>query len=64
MTRRGLLGLTGVLTGCGYHVGGKSDLLPKSLQTIAVPVFNNLTVRYKLADRPKKSEGIETVVAK
>ncbi len=51
MTRRGLLGLTGVLTGCGYHVGGKSDLLPKSLQTIAVPVFNNLTVRYKLADR-------------
>ena len=37
--------------GCGYHVSGKGDLLPKTLHTIAVPAFGNLTVRYKLTDR-------------
>lgn len=51
MRRRELLGFAGALTGCGYHVGGKSDLLPKTIQTIAIPAFNNLTVRYKFADR-------------
>ena len=51
MTRRHALALTSLLTGCGYHVGGKSDLLPKTIQTIAVPEFKNLTVRYKFADR-------------
>jgi len=39
------------LSGCGYQVAGKADLLPKNLATIAVPAFQNLTVRYKLADR-------------
>ncbi|MBI2687887.1 MAG: hypothetical protein HYX27_16385 [Acidobacteria bacterium] len=51
MTRRHALALSSLLTGCGYHVGGKSDLLPKSIQTIAIPAFNNLTVRYKFSDR-------------
>lgn len=37
--------------GCGYHVSGKGDLLPKTLHTIAVPAFGNITVRYKLSDR-------------
>jgi outer membrane lipopolysaccharide assembly protein LptE/RlpB len=35
--------------GCGYHVGGNADLLPKSLKTIAVPAFGNVTTRYDLA---------------
>jgi Lipopolysaccharide-assembly len=35
-------------TGCGYHVGGHSDLLPKDVKTIAVPAFGNNTVRPKL----------------
>lgn len=39
------------MTGCGYHVSGKGDLLPKTLHTIAVPAFGNITVRYKLSDR-------------
>jgi hypothetical protein len=39
------------LTGCGYHVAGHADLLPKSIKTIAVPAFGNVTIRYKLADR-------------
>lgn len=39
------------LTGCGYHVAGHADLLPKNIKTIAVPAFGNVTIRYKLADR-------------
>jgi hypothetical protein len=38
-------------TGCGYHVGGRADTLPKTLRTIAVPAFDNLTVRYTLSER-------------
>jgi hypothetical protein len=34
-------------TGCGYQVSGKGDVLPKRLHTIAIPVFGNITVRYK-----------------
>ena len=37
--------------GCGYHVSGKGDLLPKTLHTIAIPAFGNITTRYKLTDR-------------
>lgn len=38
-------------TGCGYHVSGKGETLPKTMHTIAVPAFGNITVRYKLTDR-------------
>jgi Lipopolysaccharide-assembly len=38
-----------VTTACGYHVSGHGDLLPKTIKTIAVPAFGNLTARYKLA---------------
>lgn len=37
------------MAGCGYHVGGQTNLLPKELHTIAVPQFTNTTVREKLA---------------
>jgi outer membrane lipopolysaccharide assembly protein LptE/RlpB len=37
--------------GCGYHVSGHADMMPKSIKTIAVPAFGNVTIRYKLADR-------------
>ena len=37
--------------GCGYHVAGKADLLPKELHTIAIPAFENATTRYKLTQR-------------
>ncbi len=39
------------LPSCGYHVGGKADLLPKKIHTIAVPAFGNVTTRYKVSDR-------------
>ena len=40
-----------LLTGCGYHVSGQGDLLPKSLHSISIPAFDNITVRYRLTDR-------------
>src|ERR1700675_974602 len=38
------------LSSCGYHVAGKADLVPKSVHTIAIPAFANITTRYKLTD--------------
>jgi hypothetical protein len=40
-----------LLSGCGYHVGGRGDLLPKNIKTIAIPAFGNATTNYKLAQR-------------
>ena len=34
---------------CGYHVAGRTDLLPKNIHSIAVPAFANVTTRYELA---------------
>ena len=38
------------LGSCGYHVAGKANLVPKSVHTVAIPAFQNATVRYKLTD--------------
>lgn len=43
--------IAAVLSGCGYHVAGRGDLMPRTIKTIAVPAFNNVTTRYKLTDR-------------
>jgi len=40
-----------ITAGCGYHVAGHSDVLPQSIQTIAVPAFANTSVQYKIGDR-------------
>ena len=40
-----------LLSSCGYHAGGRADLLPKTIQTIAIPPFGNATTRYKITDR-------------
>lgn len=55
MTRRNRFrscaaGLLCVLASCGYHVSGKADLVPKSIQTIAIPAFATTTSRYKIVD--------------
>lgn len=39
------------LTSCGYHVAGKTNLVPKSIHTIAIPPFANITTRYKITDQ-------------
>lgn len=44
-----LLALLCGASGCGYHVSGHADLMPKTIKTVAVPAFTNTTVRYSLA---------------
>jgi len=39
------------LASCGYHVAGKTDLIPQSIHSIAIPPFSNITTRYKLTDQ-------------
>ena len=39
-----------MLIGCGYHVAGTTDSLPKSINTIAVPAFKNVSTQYKVSD--------------
>jgi hypothetical protein len=41
--------LAGGLAGCGYHVAGHADLMPKTVKTIAVPAFANPTTRFQIA---------------
>lgn len=45
--------------GCGYKVGGKADLLPSTIRTIAIPAFGNVTTRYKLTERLPSAIGRE-----
>ena len=51
MTGRAVCLAAVALSGCGYHVSGHADMLPKTIKTIAVPAFGNVTMRYKLTDR-------------
>src|SRR5690242_21943284 len=37
-----------LLSGCGYHVGGHANLLPKTIRTIAVPAFGNASTNHRL----------------
>jgi hypothetical protein len=46
-----VLALALALTSCGYKLAGQADLLPRSIQTIAIPAFANVTTQYKLTDR-------------
>ena len=43
--------LTVLCAGCGYHVAGRGDLLPRTIHTIAIPAFGNSTTRYRLTER-------------
>jgi hypothetical protein len=54
MRRRIFFGLVSAAvwsTGCGYHVAGRSDSLPKSIQVIAVPALENKTTSYRIEQR-------------
>jgi hypothetical protein len=45
------LPLAAGLPGCGYHLAGTADTIPKTIKTVAVVPFNNPTTRYRLTDR-------------
>ena len=65
MTRRVLTScaVIGISTlSCGYHVGGKADLVPKSIQTISIPTFGNVTLRYRLGDVLPRYIGREFIM--
>src|SRR4051794_25978523 len=49
--RTPLIFLCLLCAGCGYHMAGKSDVMPQTLHTIAIPAFTNRTIRYRLAQR-------------
>jgi hypothetical protein len=36
---------------CGYRFAATDNLLPKTVHTVAIPAFGNLTTRYKLTDQ-------------
>jgi hypothetical protein len=38
-------------SGCGYHVAGRADALPKSIHVIAVPAIENKTSSYRIEQR-------------
>jgi Lipopolysaccharide-assembly len=42
--------LCATLFSCGYHVSGHSDLMPKTIHSVCIPAFSNVTTRYKLTD--------------
>src|SRR5215813_7862959 len=37
--------------GCGYHVAGRNDALPKTIHVIAVPALENKTTSYRIEQR-------------
>lgn len=47
--------------GCGYHVAGRADLLPKDLHTIAIPAFANATTLYTLTQSLPQAIGREFI---
>lgn len=40
-----------LLVSCGYRFSATEDALPKTIRTVSVPAFTNLTTRYKLTDQ-------------
>jgi len=46
-----LMGGAACLAGCGYHVAGRSNSLPKSIHVIAVPALENKTTSYRIEQR-------------
>jgi len=46
-----LLGAALMIAGCGYHVAGRGDALPKSIRVIGVPALENRTTSYRIEQR-------------
>jgi len=43
--------LAALAGGCGYHVSGHADKMPKNVKIIAIPAFGNATTRQRMAER-------------
>jgi outer membrane lipopolysaccharide assembly protein LptE/RlpB len=58
-----LLSFVLLFAGCGYHIAGRGDALPKSVHTIAVPAFENLTTSYRIEQRLTSATVHEFIAA-
>ncbi len=47
----GALAAGALVTGCGYHVGGRTGSLPKSIHVIAIPALENKTTSYRIEQK-------------
>ena len=47
----GMLAAAVFAAGCGYHVAGRSDSLPKSIHVIAIPALENKTNSYRIEQK-------------
>jgi outer membrane lipopolysaccharide assembly protein LptE/RlpB len=47
----GLIAAAVLTAGCGYHVAGRSDSLPKSVHVLAVPALENKTASYRIEQK-------------
>lgn len=46
-----LLLASALWSGCGYHVAGRSNSLPKSIRVIAIPALENKTSSYRIEQK-------------
>lgn len=62
MRRLGLVAAASLaLAGCGYHVAGRADLVPRHVHTIAIPAFANATIHYTLTQSLPEAIGREFI---
>jgi outer membrane lipopolysaccharide assembly protein LptE/RlpB len=61
MTRAAAICAVLALAGCGYRVGGKAELVPSTVKTIAIPAFRNVTPRYRLTQMLPGAIGREFI---
>ena len=47
----GAMLLVAIANGCGYHVAGRSNALPKNIRVIAVPALENKTASYRIEQK-------------
>jgi Lipopolysaccharide-assembly len=38
-------------SGCGYRLAGKATAIPANIDSVAIPIFNNQTTKYRLEQR-------------
>jgi outer membrane lipopolysaccharide assembly protein LptE/RlpB len=50
------------VAGCGYHLAGRNNSLPKSIHVIAVPALENKTTSYRIEQRLTKATVHEFLV--
>ena len=47
----GLILLAALVPGCGYHMSGQGNSLPPTIKTLAIPVFVNESVRFRIEQK-------------